>query len=105
MAGRPWKYAHLIEPLQDGELYHASKIIRFCESLGLFDTDIDHPGRVLDRDDKKRAMVNARSSLSAMASKRLPKKEDGRLNAEPPYTAIYRAWYGKTWKKALLGDD
>lgn len=96
MAGRKWKYKPLIDVLNDDELYNVGKIIRYAESLGMFEQDLDS-GRDLVGDDKKRAMKNARSALANMTYTRLP-EPDGEVEVSKPYRAYYPAWLGKTWK-------
>ena len=103
MAGRPWKYKPLVDALPEGELFHTGKIIRYCEGIGLFDFSLDDPDRRHTPEEKKRAKKNARSALAQLAAKKMP-APDGKVQVEKPYEASFKAWYGRTWKRVLIGE-
>jgi len=103
MAGRPWKYRPCIEILPDDELFNVAKIVEHAADQGLFDYNLDNPNQRFDAADKKRARRNARSALAQMAAQKMPDKPDGKIRVDHPFEAYYLAWYGRTWKKALIG--
>ena len=83
-AGRPMKYAHIIESLDDDELYSPATIARFAEANGLLPI-VKHARQQL-----KVAMGRLR------AYHHFPNNGDGtiRLSGQCPFPG----WYGWRWK-------
>ena len=57
--GKTLEYDKLIEALEDDELYHTAKIIKYCNELGLFDYSFDYQGKKLNQQEKEYAMKKA----------------------------------------------
>jgi len=91
MRGRPMKYRHLIENLEDEKLYSAGAIVRNAIAKGLLD---EVP------DEEKKVRQRVRHTMSRFAHNHgFPKKGDGLevTAGQPPRPG----WRGATWKAAL----
>ena len=85
------------------ELFHVAKIVQHAADQGLFDVNLDNPDQHYDAEDQKRVRRNARSALAQMAAQKMPEKHDGKIRVDEPFEAYYLAWYGRTWKRVLIG--
>lgn len=91
--GRPMKYRHFIENLEDGVLYTPARIVQHGEMLGFFQK-IRSP-KLLKKEKQRIRHTLARFSTNHQ----FPNEGDGMvfLKGQAPT----RGWTGKRWKAAL----
>ncbi len=89
--GRPMKYAHIIESLNDEALYSPATIARFAGANGLLPI-------------VEKAQQRVRVAMGRLrAYHDFPKHGDGtiRLSGQCPKPG----WFGRRWKLLILGED
>ena len=98
--GRPLKYRHLIDILEDDTLYSPASIVRNGEEKGLLPVpDGDVPFSPADQERSEQAM-RIRHSLARFADNhKFPRPSEGfvKLFGQAPAPG----WFGATWKAAL----
>ena len=95
--GRPMKYRHFLTILKDDQVYTPGSIVRFGESLGLMNPD-------LQGDELKWEKVKIRHTLARFSTNHMfPKDGDGwvSIKGQP----AIRGWFGRRWKEALPDES
>ena len=93
--GRPRKYTHIIDALEEDEIYSPGAIVRFAEEKGLLDDYFE--------EESNKKLVRQRIRISCI---RLSEMHQFPAGGDALVTIKGQAptpgWYGWRWKQSLL---